>query len=55
MVPGANGNATKHMGEYINSAKGSVLIENEMMQSFKSAVDQVLTKPLEPGKKFFVT
>jgi|GEM_PF-2523012 len=50
-----HGNATKHMGEYINSAKGSVLVENEMMQSFKSAVDQVLTKPLEPGKKFFVT
>ncbi|MHC1748068.1 MAG: RHS repeat-associated core domain-containing protein [Cellulosilyticaceae bacterium] len=48
-----HGNATKHMGQYINSAKGSVLVENEMMQSFKSAVDQALTKPLQPGKNFF--
>jgi len=48
-----HGNATKHMGEFINSAKGSVLVESEMMQSFKSAVDQVLTKPLQPGKNFF--
>lgn len=48
-----HGNATKHMGEYINSTKGSVLVESEMMQSFNAAVDQVLAQPLQPGKNFF--
>ena len=47
-----HGNATKHMGEYINSAKGSVLVENELMASFKNAVNQVLPK-VKSGKNFF--
>jgi len=47
-----HGNATKHMGEYINSAKGSVLVENELMSGFNTAVDQVLPQ-VQPGKNFF--
>lgn len=48
-----HGNATEHIGEYINSANGSILVENEIMQSFKTAVNKVLSKPLNPGKNFF--
>ena len=48
-----HGNATKHIGEYINFAQGSVLVENEIMRSFQLAVSQVLTGQLQTGKNFF--
>ncbi len=48
-----HGNATKHMGEYVNAAKGSILVENELMESFKTTVNDVLAKQLQSGKNFF--
>lgn len=48
-----HGNATKHTGKYINSAKRSVLVESEIMQSFNAAVDQVLAQSIHSGKNFF--
>ena len=47
-----HGNATKHMGEYVNSANGSQLVENELMISFQDAVAQILPK-VQPGRNFF--
>ena len=39
-----HGNATEHMGEFVNSAKGSVLVENELMASFNNTVSEILPK-----------
>jgi RHS repeat-associated protein len=47
-----HGNATKHMGEFVNSAKGSILVENELMGSFQSSVKQILPN-VNSGKNFF--
>ena len=47
-----HGNATKHMGEFINSAKGSILVENELMMSFKNSVTEILPK-VQAGRNFF--
>jgi hypothetical protein len=47
-----HGNATKHMGEYVNSAHGSILVENELMLSFQNSVSKILTK-VQPGRNFF--
>ena len=47
-----HGNATKHMGEYINSANGSVIVENELMISFQDSVSQILPN-VQPGRNFF--
>ncbi len=46
-----HGNATKHMGEFINSAKGSILVENELMMSFKNSVTEILPK-VQAGRNF---
>ena len=48
-----HGNATKHMGEYVNAARGSHLVEREMMRSFQHSVDGVLRQPLQPGRNFY--
>ena len=45
-------NATKHMGEFVNSAKGSVLVENELMASFNNTVSKILPK-VKSGTNFF--
>jgi len=47
-----HGNATKHMGEYVNAAKGSILVENELMTSFQETVSQIIPK-VKTGKNFF--
>lgn len=47
-----HGNATKHMGEYVNAANGSIMIENELMMSFRDSVEQILSE-IQPGKNFF--
>ena len=47
-----HGNATKHMGEYVNSANGSLLVENELMISFQDTVSQILPK-VQLGRNFF--
>lgn len=47
-----HGNATKHMGEFVNSAKGSILVENELMASFQNSVKQILPN-VNSGKNFF--
>ena len=51
-VVSKGGNATKHMGEYVNSANGSLLVENELMISFQDAVSQILPK-VQSGRNFF--
>lgn len=45
-------NATKHMGEYIKGSGGSILVENELMNSFKTAINHVLPQ-IRSGKNFF--
>jgi hypothetical protein len=45
-------NATKHMGEFVNSAKGSIITENELMISFQDSVKQILPK-VKSGRNFF--
>lgn len=49
-------NETKHIGQYINSAitktGHSAMVENEIMNSFKTAVQQVIPK-VQSGKNFF--
>ena len=47
-----HGNATKHMGEYVNSANGSLWVENELMMSFQDAVSQILPN-VQSGRNFF--
>ena len=47
-----HGNATKHMGEFVNSAKGSIIGENELMLSFQETVSQILPK-VKSGRNFF--
>ena len=47
-----HGNATKHMGEFVNSAKGSIITENELMMSFQDSVKQIIPK-VQPGRNFF--
>jgi len=47
-----HGNATKHMGEYVNSANGSLLVENELMISFQESVSQILPK-VQSGRNMF--
>lgn len=47
-----HGNATKHMGESVNSAKGSIMVENELMMSFQESVSQILPK-VQSGRNFF--
>lgn len=48
-----HGNATKHMREFIDSAKGSLLVENELMSSFKDTVAEILPE-VQPGRNSFV-
>lgn len=40
------------MGEYVNSAGGSIIIENELMISFQDTVRQVLSD-VKAGRNFF--
>ncbi|WP_191018213.1 hypothetical protein [Treponema zioleckii] len=47
-----HGNATKHMGEFVNSAKGSILVENELMLSFQDTVSQILPN-VKSGRQMF--
>ncbi len=47
-----HGNASKHMGEFINSAKGSIITENELMLSFQNSLTSILSK-VNPGRNFF--
>ena len=47
-----HGNATKHMGEFVNSANGSIMVENELMNSFQDSVAEILPK-VESGRNFF--
>jgi hypothetical protein len=47
-----HGNATKHMGEFVNSAKNSILAERELMISFQNTVSEILPK-VQPGRNFF--
>lgn len=47
-----HGNATKHMGEFVKSANGSIIVENELMLSFQDSLTQVLPK-VQPGRNFF--
>ena len=47
-----HGNATKHMGEFVNSANGLILVENELMISFQEAVNNILPY-VKPGRNFF--
>lgn len=47
-----HGNATKHMGEFINSAKGTIIGENELMLSFQETVSQILPE-VQSGRNFF--
>ena len=47
-----HGNATKHMGEYVDAAKGSIMVENELMISFQESISQILFK-VQPGRNFF--
>ena len=47
-----HGNATKHMGEFINSSKKSIITENELMLSFQDSVSLILPK-VKPGRNFF--
>ena len=47
-----HGNATKHMGEFVNSANGSVIVENELMTSFLDALSEILPQ-VQPGRNFF--
>ena len=37
-------NATKHIGEFVNSAKGSILAESEIMNSFETALRKAIPK-----------
>lgn len=45
-------NASKHMGEFIKSAKGSIITENELMLSFQDSVSSILPK-VKHGRNFF--
>ena len=47
-----HGNASKHMGEFINSAKGTIIGENELMLSFQETVSQILPE-VQSGRNFF--
>jgi RHS repeat-associated protein len=47
-----HGNATKHMGEFVNSANSSVLVERELMASFQNTVSEILPN-VQPGRNFF--
>jgi hypothetical protein len=47
-----HGNATKHMGEFVKSAKGSIMVENELLLSFQDSLTKVLPK-VQPGRNFF--
>ncbi|EAE5857178.1 hypothetical protein BSX38_00900 [Listeria monocytogenes] len=47
-----HGNASKHMEEFIKSAKGSIITENELMLSFQESVSSILPK-VNPGRNFF--
>lgn len=47
-----HGNATKHMGEFVKSAKGSIIVENELLLSFQDSLTQILPK-VQPGRNFF--
>lgn len=47
-----HGNATKHMGEFVTAAKGSIIVENELMLSFQDAVSSIIPN-VKPGKNFF--
>ena len=42
-------NATKHIGEFVNSAKGSILAESEIMNSFETALRKAIPK-IKPGR-----
>ena len=42
-------NATKHIGEFVNSAKGSILAESEIMNSFETALRKAIPK-VKPGR-----
>ncbi|EPO9374875.1 hypothetical protein ACUILA_001550 [Listeria monocytogenes] len=47
-----HGNASKHMEEFIKSAKGSIITENELMLSFQESVSSILPK-VNLGRNFF--
>ncbi|WP_368734098.1 T7SS effector LXG polymorphic toxin [Listeria welshimeri] len=47
-----HGNASKHIGEFINSSKGSIITENELMLSFQDSVSDILPK-VKSGRNFF--
>ena len=47
-----HGNATKHIGEFVNSANNSVLVERELMESFQNTVSEILPN-VQPGRNFF--
>ena len=47
-----HGNATKHMGQFVNSSKSSILVENELMTSFQNTVSEILPK-VKSGRNFF--
>lgn len=39
------------MGEFVNSANGSIVVENELMISFQNSVSQILPQ-VQPGRNF---
>ena len=47
-----HGNATKHMGEFVKSAKSSIMVENELLLSFQDSLTKVLPK-VQLGRNFF--
>lgn len=40
-------------GEFVNSANGSVIVENELMISFQNSISKIMPK-VQPGKNFFI-
>ena len=49
-----HGNATKHMQEFVAiHARGSVLVERELMASFKDAINIIVNTSLQPGRNVF--
>lgn len=40
------------MGEFVNSANGSIIVENELMLSFQESVNQIIPQ-IQPGRNFF--
>lgn len=47
-----HGNGTKHMGEFVQSANGSIIVENELMISFQEAVAQIPSE-IQSGRHYF--